>query len=440
MRILSALAAAVLCLSMGGAACAQPRQDEAAVHDPAIGLYAFPDGREVYVNYLEDARGLLLVEYPTGRLRLLHRESGENFSIGAAIGAADPAIAHAAFDPNSVRWRENGESVGRRVHFASEDLNFRSGSGANAITLAGTITFPAGRGPLPAVVLLHGGMAEPRENFIWIVNFFARRGVAVLAYDKRGSGQSGGDWRTASAYDLADDAQAAITLLRARHDIAPDRIGLYASSAGNWVVPIVATRTQVAWIVARAATALPERENLIFEATSDLRANGFGNDAIAAMQALHRRWIAVTDANGAGWNDLRAALASASREPWFRLARLPGDLPEANAANRAQIADIIDLQKRNIVDTPPLWAQVHCPVLIQNGTLDTYVPGVMSAEILQRTLGGNPNALVRLYPRGDHAVFESEHGYGRDIPRVSRFVPGFLTDMDAFIARYAVRR
>ncbi len=435
MRILSALAGAVLCLAMTGTACGQPR-DETAPHDPAIGMYGFPDGREIYVNYLEDAGGLLLVEYPSGRLRLLHRESGENFSIGATIGAPEPAIAHAAFEPERVRWRENGETTGRRVRFASEDVRFRSG----AIGLAGTITFPAGRGPFPAVVLLHGGLAEPRENFIWVVNFFARRGVAVLAYDKRGSGQSGGDWRTASAYDLADDALAAINLLRARRDIAHDGIGLYASSAGNWVAPVVATRTQVAWVIGRAVTALPERENLIFEASSDLRANGFDDAAIGAMQALHRRWIAVTDANGAGWSDMRTAFAAASHERWFQFARLPAQLPEANDANRAQIADIIDIQKRNIVDTPALWAQVHCPVLLQNGTLDTYVPGVMSAEILQRALRANPNALVRVYPRGDHAVFESEHGYGRDIPGVARFVPGFLTDMDAFIRRYAVQR
>jgi hypothetical protein len=315
-------------------------------------------------------------------------------------------------------------------------VSFRSG----AITLAGAITLPAGRGPFPAVVLLHGGGPEPRQNFIWLVNFFARRGVAVLAYDKRGSGQSGGDWRTASAYDLADDALAAIDLLRARRDISRARIGLYASSAGNWVAPLVATRTEIAWIIARAVTALPERENLIFEAASDLRANGFGADAIAAVEALHRRWIAVTDANGAGWNDLRAALTEVSRQPWFRLARLPADLPESNDANRARIADIIDLQKRNIVDTPPLWARVHCPVLIQNGTFDAYAPGVMSAEVLQRALDGNPAAFVRLYPRGDHGLFESEHGYGRDIPGVSRFAPSFLTDMDAFIRRYAPDR
>ena len=146
MRIWAALAAAVLCLALGGTACAQPQRDEAAPHDPAIGMYAFPDGREIYVNYLEDARGLLLVEYPSGRLRLLHRESGENFSIGTTIGAAEPAIAHAAFEADRVRWREGGEATGRRLRFANEDVSFRSG----AITLAGTITFPAGRGPFPA--------------------------------------------------------------------------------------------------------------------------------------------------------------------------------------------------------------------------------------------------------------------------------------------------
>ncbi|MFZ2031434.1 MAG: alpha/beta fold hydrolase [Vitreimonas sp.] len=435
MRVLSALASAVLCLAMSGTVSAQPQPDAAAVHDPAIGSYAFADGREIYVNYLADAGGLLLVEYPSGRVRLLHRDSGENFSIGPTIGAPTPTVAQIAFTQNSVRWHENGESTGQRLRFAHEDVSIHSG----AITLAGTITFPRGRGPFPAVVLLHGGLAETRD-FLWVTDFFARRGVAVLAYDKRGSGQSGGDWRTASAYDLADDALAAVHVLRARRDVVHDRIGLYASSAGNWVAPIVATRTDVAWVIGRAVTALPERENLIFEASSDLRANGFDDAAIAAAQALHRRWIAVTDANGAGWNDLRTALSAASHQPWFQFARLPGQLPEWNEANRAQILDIVDMQRRNIVETPALWAQVRRPLLLQNGTLDIYVPGVMSAEALQRAVDTNPNALVRIYPRGDHGLFESEHGYGRDIPGVSRFVPGYLTDMDAFIARYAVRR
>ena len=435
MKLLIGLAAAFLAL-LAQPACAQ----SPAASDPAIGLYTFDDGREVYINYLADLDGLIMVEYPSGRLRALHNDGARAFSFGATIGAAAPVVAQLAFEPNAVRWTENGAaSAGHRLRFRTEDVSFRSRDGT---TLAGTITFPEGRGPFPGVVLMHGGLAEPRENFLWIANFFARRGVAVLAYDKRGSGHSTGDWRSATAYDLADDAQAGLELMRARRDILTNRIGLYGSSAAAWPLPIVATRApeKVAWIIVRSPTYLPERENLIFEMSNDLRGAGFDDAAIAQAAALHRRMIAVADANGVGWNDLRAALDAAHTQSWFGMARLPPTLPEDNAANRAEIAGRVALMRANVADPAPLWAQIHCPVLTQNGTLDIYTPGIRTAEVLMRALDNNPNALVRLYPRGDHGIFESEHGYGRDIPNVSRYAPGFLTDMDAFIARYAAPR
>jgi alpha-beta hydrolase superfamily lysophospholipase len=67
------------------------------------------------------------------------------------------------------------------VHFASGD-----------ITLAGTLVFPEGSQPHPAVVLLHG--SGPQKRDLVTARWFAAEGIAALAYDKRGVGQSGGDF------------------------------------------------------------------------------------------------------------------------------------------------------------------------------------------------------------------------------------------------------
>jgi uncharacterized protein len=40
--------------------------------------------------------------------------------------------------------------------------------------------------------------------------FLIRHGIAVLGYDKRGVGESTGDWNTATFEDLAGDAVAAV--------------------------------------------------------------------------------------------------------------------------------------------------------------------------------------------------------------------------------------
>ncbi|MDR3682320.1 MAG: alpha/beta hydrolase, partial [Geothrix sp.] len=74
-----------------------------------------------------------------------------------------------------------------------EDITFPSGN----LTLAGTIFIPAGKGPHPGVVFLHGSGAEGRWASNFLAAAFARRGFAALAYDKRGVGKSGGNWQGA---------------------------------------------------------------------------------------------------------------------------------------------------------------------------------------------------------------------------------------------------
>ena len=92
-------------------------------------------------------------------------------------------------------------------------------------------------GPLPAVIAVLGSGPAPRCYSLSRAREWARLGYAVLIYDKRGSGASGGDWQTSSLDDLADDVVAADRFLRGRRDIRADRIGLWAHSQGGWIAP-----------------------------------------------------------------------------------------------------------------------------------------------------------------------------------------------------------
>lgn len=99
------------------------------------------------------------------------------------------------------------------LSYTSEAVTFRNG----AVTLSGSLYVPTTPGKHPAIVFLQGSGPEIRwgANRFWS-DYFARRGVAALIYDKRGSGESTGDWKTSTFDDLANDAAAAIALLRAR--------------------------------------------------------------------------------------------------------------------------------------------------------------------------------------------------------------------------------
>ena len=98
------------------------------------------------------------------------------------------------------------------VHFASGD-----------ITLAGTLVLPEGSQPHPAVVLLHGSGPQIRDLFT--ARWFAAEGIAALAYDKRGVGESGGDFRKVPFMELCDDGLGAIKYLKSRKEIEARRIG-----------------------------------------------------------------------------------------------------------------------------------------------------------------------------------------------------------------------
>jgi uncharacterized protein len=64
------------------------------------------------------------------------------------------------------------------------DFSWRS----EEVRLAGELLLPVGRGPHPAVIMLHGSGPATREDFRRQARFLAGRGVAALIFDKRGSG------------------------------------------------------------------------------------------------------------------------------------------------------------------------------------------------------------------------------------------------------------
>ena len=61
-------------------------------------------------------------------------------------------------------------------------------------------------------------------------NAFLRSGVAVLTYDKRGVGSSGGTFVRNRYRDFIEDGISAVGYLKSRPDVAAGGIGLFSSS------------------------------------------------------------------------------------------------------------------------------------------------------------------------------------------------------------------
>jgi dienelactone hydrolase len=115
------------------------------------------------------------------------------------------------------------------------------------IRLGYTLDLPEGAGPFPAVVLGHGSGRSTRNEATPLAARLVASGFAVLRYDKRGVGQSGGTYEGVGVANgerviglLGGDMAAGVAFLRTRPEVDPRRIGLLGVSQAGWVMPVAA--------------------------------------------------------------------------------------------------------------------------------------------------------------------------------------------------------
>jgi dienelactone hydrolase len=125
---------------------------------------------------------------------------------------------------------------------AGEDVTFES----HGVTLSGTLVLPDHEPTRAALVYVHGSGKQGRN--VALAERFARAGIAVLVYDKRGAGKSGGEYEGEQSVSeknislLADDAVAAFDALARHPAMSRVPLGFAGISQAGWIVPIAALR------------------------------------------------------------------------------------------------------------------------------------------------------------------------------------------------------
>jgi pimeloyl-ACP methyl ester carboxylesterase len=236
--------------------------------------------------------------------------------------------------------------------------------------LAGTLYKPEGDEPHPLVVVLHaasGGLRTyPFYNHLKI--YLSRAGIAVFLYDRRGCGESGGNFETASFDLLAEDAAAALQALQSRGDLDPAKMGVYGISQGGWIAPIVAAkRPDLAFQVIVSSSGVSPARQMNYAASYHLHAAGFSQEVIArAIQV--RDQVNEYFRGRLPYRVARQEVESVQGEAWFSDAFLPAqdDLPE----------DITQDKWYYEMDYDPLaiWSRVRLPTLFIFAEQDRWVP------------------------------------------------------------------
>jgi len=270
--------------------------------------------------------------------------------------------------------------------------------------LAGALTLPPGPGPFPAAVLVAGSGPNTRDEpilghrlFLVLADHLTRGGLAVLRYDKRGTGASTGDYARATTRDFADDVQAALAWLRARGDTDPARIGLIGHSEGGLIAPMVAAQDpKVAFVVMMAgpgvngAAILDEQGRLI------TRAMGMSEAKITQSSALRDEAIAIVRAEkdpAAAAAKIRARLSAAARDQGLTDQQIEAQIAVLNSEWFRFFFDY---------DPAPTLRQVRAPVLALIGAKDLQVSAAQNLPAIRAALAANPNAEVDELPSLNH--------------------------------------
>lgn len=285
--------------------------------------------------------------------------------------------------------------------YTERDVTFSNGD----ITLAGTVIYPNGDGPHPAVVFVHGSGAADRWWAFYLAEQFTKAGFAGLMYDKRGVGDSGGDWTRSSLHDLAGDALAAVRHLSADPRIDPGRIGLYGISQGGWVAAAAgADAEEIDFMIVNSGGGLSPVEVETYAYETAMREGGLSDTSIREARQLLDRYFAYL--RDGGDRDVLAERIEQTRDkPWYPYVPLDRILPsEENRPNWRWVG---------AYDPIPDIARLRCPLLLLFGAEDTLQPTDQSVARWQEGLkrGGNSQAVIKIFPDVGHGIRVGAHGH-----------------------------
>ncbi|WP_022834893.1 alpha/beta hydrolase family protein [Salisaeta longa] len=181
------------------------------------------------------------------------------------------------------------------------------------ITLRGTLTLPTGPAPHPGVVLIAGSGPQDRDGTLFkhkplavLADYLTRRGIAVLRFDERGVGASGGQQRGATTADLATDVQAALAHLATVPAVDTSALGLIGHSEGGLIAPMVANASsRVDFVVLLAASAVSGDVILADQLAYRTKQQGFNRRNRAVQQGVQQRIFYVLKQTQ--WDSTRVA-------------------------------------------------------------------------------------------------------------------------------------
>jgi hypothetical protein len=263
----------------------------------------------------------------------------------------------------------------------------------------GTLSFPKGSGPFPAIVLVHGSGPQDRDETIGPNKPFrdlavglVSRGIAVLRYEKRTKEHASQCTSLKNGItvkeETIDDALLAASLLRKTERIDSKKVFVLGHSLGGMLIPRIGNLdSNIAGLIVLAGATRP-LEDIILEQMSYIFSL---DDTISENEKLQLSKIKLQIAR--------------VKDPTLSMSTPSKDLPFGVPARYW-----IDLRGYNPPETARSLKQ---PMLILQGERD-YQVTMEDLENWKKYLSSKQNIEFKTYPKLNHLFIEGE---GKSTPQ-----------------------
>ena len=303
--------------------------------------------------------------------------------------------------------------------YIEEDVTFPSLGGD--FKLGGTLTFPEGDGPFPAVIMVSGSGSQNRDEEIFghkpfkvLADHLTRGGIAVLRYDDRGVGESGGNPIAATSSDFAEDARAAILFLENRSGIDKEKIGVIGHSEGGLIAFILASQYHdIAFIVSLAGPGT--RGSVILQDQTEYISllSGVPEETIKQSAEVNNKIYSLIEENEdpqAGIDKIEAH----TRDFYLKAGEEEETIEQVlnNIKQTINPASYAWLRFFIMSDPAEYFPEIKCPVLALNGEKDCQVMAEKNVNAIVDGLinAGNNNVTGKVFPELNHLFQHANTG------------------------------
>jgi pimeloyl-ACP methyl ester carboxylesterase len=315
---------------------------------------------------------------------------------------------------------ERPQTPVRPFPYEEEEVTFLNNEAG--IKLAGTFTKPTDGQNLTAVVLIAGSGRNDRNetgmgHFLLLSDYLTRHGYAVLRYDKRGAGESEGDYGAATTFDFTEDAKAALDYLNTRSDIDHQSIGIIGHSEGALIAPMIAAESKeaVAFIVMMGGIGVRGSELLLLQSGKMAAIQGAPDEEISEMIRKNRILYEIA---GSSDSDSIVAKKLSEADPGI----------ENNDYN-----GLLWTWFRTFLSLEPdtYLSKVTCPVLAINGEKDVQCPPEENLAAIKQSLqkAGNESYVVKTLPGLNHLFQTAESGSPYEYEQIAEIISPDALDL-----------